>query len=88
MARVFAAYGCSYAMSTDMNALEHTYLALYRVEDKGLQIDHLIQGMDVLDEVVDGQTLPRFLGFADNRDFFYLVRREPAEETSHAATGP
>lgn len=88
MARVFAAYGCSYAMTTDMNALEHTYLALYRVEDSKLQIDHLIQGMDVLDEVVDGQTLPRFLGFADNRDFFYLVRREAAEETRNAAAGP
>ena len=30
MARVFQAYGCRYAMLLDMNALEHTYLALYR----------------------------------------------------------
>ena len=29
MARVFQAYGCRYAMLLDMNALEHTYLALY-----------------------------------------------------------
>ena len=29
MARVFQAYGCRYAMQLDINALEHTYLALY-----------------------------------------------------------
>lgn len=80
MARVFASYGCSYAMSTDMNALEHTYLALYRAEDAKLKVDHLITGMSVLDEVVDGQALPRFLAFADNRDFFYLARRAPDEK--------
>lgn len=75
MARVFQAYGCAYAMITDMNALEHTYLALYRVEASHLAVDHLIEGMEVLDKTVDGQVLPRFLGFADNRDFFYVVRR-------------
>lgn len=75
MARVFQAYGCSYAMITDMNALEHTYLALYRAENSKLAIDHLVEGMSVLDQEVDGQILPRFLGFADNRDFFYLTRR-------------
>lgn len=80
MARVFQAYDCSYAMITDMNALEHTYLALYRVEASRLAVDHLITGMDVLDKVVDGQTLPRFLGFADNRDFFFVVRRETGEK--------
>lgn len=83
MARVFQAYGCSYAMITDMNALEHTYLALYRVEDSRLAVDHLIEGMEVLDRVVDGHVLPRFLGFADNRDFFYVVRRP-----SPAVNGP
>ena len=81
MARVFQAYGCSYAMITDMNALEHTYLALYREEDSKLAIDHLVEGMSVLDQEVDGQTLPRFLGFADNRDFFYLVRRDGSPAT-------
>lgn len=44
MARVFAAYGCGYAMSTDMNALEHTYLALYRAAGSRLEIDHLVAG--------------------------------------------
>jgi hypothetical protein len=90
MARVFQAYGCSYAMITDMNALEHTYLALYRVEESRLTVDHLVEGMEVLDKIVDGQTLPRFLGFADNRDFFYVVRRlsERADEVQTAALDP
>jgi hypothetical protein len=86
MARVFLAYDCVYAMITDMNALEHTYLALYRVEASRLEVDHLIGGMKVLDKVVNGQTLPRFLGFADNRDFFYVVRRPaPAERGEQTA---
>ncbi len=90
MARVFLSYGCSYAMITDMNALEHTYLALYRVEGSALVVDHLIAGMEVLDKTVHGQTLPRFLGFADNRDFFYVVRRSKsgATEFESAAGDP
>lgn len=87
MARVFLAYDCSYAMITDMNALEHTYLALYRVEASRLAVDHLVEGMEVLDQVVDGQTLPRFLGFADNRDFFYVVRRQPSTEREPESPG-
>lgn len=80
MARVFQAYECTYAMMTDMNALEHTYLALYRVEALRLAVDHLIEGMGVLDKDVEGQVLPRFLGFADNRDLFYVVRRHSPRE--------
>lgn len=86
MARVFQAYGCSYAMITDMNALEHTYLALYRVEESRLVVDHLIEGMDVLDKVVHAQVLPRFLGFADNRDLFYVVRRQPPRDVGRQMT--
>ena len=76
MARVFQSYDCRYAMLLDMNALEHTYLAVYDVQGSNLTVQHLIEGMSVLDKTVDGQVLPRFLGFADNRDFFYLLRRE------------
>jgi len=77
MARVFQAYQCTYAMLLDINALEHTYLALYRLKDSELAVEHLITGMDVLDKQIGEIVLPRFLGFADNRDFFYLVRRKP-----------
>ncbi len=82
MARVFQAYGCEYAMMLDMNALEHTYLALYHRESDRLAVEHLIQGMEVLDKTAFGQVLPRFLGFADNRDFFYVLRREAPDAGS------
>jgi len=78
MARVFQAYGCRYAMLLDMNALEHTYLAVYRREGSTFSIEHLIPGMKELDKTLGGQYVPRFLGYADNRDFFYLMRRKPA----------
>ncbi len=76
MARVFEAYRCRYAMLLDMNALEHTYLAVYRTENSSFITQHLIEEMSVLDKSVGDQLLPRFVGFADNRDFFYLVRKE------------
>ncbi len=75
MARVFQAYGCRYGMHLDMNALEHTYLALYHRRGDGVAIEHLIRGMEALDESVDDEVVPRFT-FPDNRDFFYLIRRQ------------
>lgn len=76
MARVFLAYGCSYAMHLDMNALEHTYLALYPRSGKQLGVEHLVPGMAVLDKSLGATLLPRFLSFADDRDFFYLTRKD------------
>jgi hypothetical protein len=76
MARLFQAYQCRYAMLLDMNALEHTYLAVYRrSEAEATAVDHLIKGMSVLDKSVAGQLVPRFVGYSDNRDFFYMMRR-------------
>ena len=77
MARVFQAAGCRYAMLLDMNALEHTYLAVYRMQGPRRLTEHLIDGMGVVDGSRDGETLPRFVSVADNRDFFYLLRRSP-----------
>ena len=78
MARVFQAYGCRYAIHLDMNALEHTYLALYgRVGDQ-LEFQHLIPGMFEVDRSFDGEVVPRWIGFPDNRDFFFLTRRDDA----------
>jgi hypothetical protein len=76
MARIFQAYRCDYAMLLDMNALEHTYLALYRRSGSQLFVDHLVKGMSVLEKSASGEIVPRFLGYADNRDFFYMVRTE------------
>jgi hypothetical protein len=75
MAVVLAAYGCEYAMHLDMNAPEHTYLALYKPGEGKLDVEHLVRGMSVLDKTSGGTTVPRFLGFADNRDFFYVMRK-------------
>jgi hypothetical protein len=77
MARVFEACGCRYAMLLDMNALEHTYLAVYHRQGAQLFTQHLIDGMGAVDGSRDGQPLPRFVSVADNRDFFYLLRRAP-----------
>jgi hypothetical protein len=76
MARVFQAYRCSYAMLLDMNALEHTYLALYRRSGSEISVDHLLKGMSQVDQSASGKVVPRFLGYPDNRDFFYVMRKE------------
>jgi hypothetical protein len=76
MAKVFGAYGCQYAMHLDMNALEHTYLAIYLPNSNGEQFPHhLITGMAVLDQRLKGN-IPRFVGYPDNRDFFYLTTKD------------
>ena len=77
MARVFQACGCQYAMLLDMNALEHTYMAVYRRQGSRLVTEHLIDGMGAVDGSSNGEPLPRFVSVADNRDFFYLLRRSP-----------
>jgi len=76
MARVFQAYQCRYAMLLDMNALVHTYLAVYQRTGANLYVQHLIRGMSEVDLTVKGRYIPRFLGYADDRDLFYLTRKE------------
>jgi hypothetical protein len=75
MARVFQAYGCRYAMHLDMNALEHTYFALYSLKDGRIAVQHLIEGMAEVDRKGGDELAPRFLSFPDDRDFFYLTRK-------------
>ena len=76
MARVFQAYGCKYAMHLDMNAPELTYLALYVHQGSQLKVEYLAQSMAGTDEKTDSGVLWRFLAYPDNRDFFYLYRRD------------
>ncbi|MBU0698968.1 MAG: hypothetical protein KKE59_06040, partial [Proteobacteria bacterium] len=75
MARVFQAYLCRYALLLDINALEHTYLAVYRHQCSEFSVQHLIKGMSVLDQTRGNRVIPRFLGYPDNRDFFYLLKK-------------
>ena len=66
------------AMQLDINSQEHTYLAIYdQAEDGGgIEPQHLVQGMKLIDtKLRDGTRIPRFVGFSDNRDFFYLLRK-------------
>jgi len=77
MARTFQAYQCDYAMLLDMNSQEHTYMALYQREEEELEAQHLVTGMAEVDvRGSDGGRIPRFVSAPDNRDFFYLIRRE------------
>ncbi len=76
MARIFQAYQCRYAMLLDMNALEHTYCAVYRRTGSRLAVQHLIKGMSELDKSApSGEVLPRFLG---SRRQSRLLLRHPA----------
>jgi hypothetical protein len=75
MARVFQAFRCRYAMHLDMNALEHSYFALYRRSGSQLLVEYLIDGMSEVDKTNSGGTVPRFLGYPDNRDFFFITPR-------------
>ncbi len=72
MARTFQAYQCDYAMLLDMNSQELTYMALYTREDGDLETRHLVRGM----AESDPGGAARFVEAPDNRDFFYLVRRD------------
>ena len=78
MARVFQAYGCRYAMHLDMNALEHTYFAIYTLSNGRIVVQHLIEGMAEVDRKGGDELAPRFLSFPDDRDFFYLTRKQNA----------
>jgi len=75
MARVFQAMGARYALQLDINALEHTYLAVYRSEGGQLIGQTLVRGMQEVDRGSSARPLPRWIGAPDNRDFFYLLRK-------------
>lgn len=79
MARVLRACDCEYAMHLDMNAPEHAYLAIYRVEGTQFIVQRLVKEMAEVDPPVDGVELPRFIGYSDNRDFFFLLRKGDGE---------
>jgi hypothetical protein len=52
-------------------------MAVYRREGARLLPEHLIEGMEAVDGSENGQPVPRFVSVADNRDFFFLLRRSP-----------
>ena len=70
MARIFQAYQCQYAFLLDMNALEHTYLAVYRRSGSQLSIDHLIRGMSQVEKSVSGKSRSALSGLSGQSGFF------------------
>jgi hypothetical protein len=62
-------------MPLDMNALEHSYFALYRRAGPQLQVEYLLEGMRSVDKTDSDASVPRFLGYPDNRDFFFITAR-------------
>lgn len=86
MARVFQAYGCSYAMLLDMNAPALAYAALYGTADNGrIRVEHLD---DAMIDAEPGNGQSRFLSANDNRDFFAVLRRPPAPPKAAPAPAP
>jgi hypothetical protein len=75
MAVTFISQGCSHALNLDMNAPEHTYMALYVRQGDRLEVRHLVRAMASVDRNVNGRFLPRFVSYPDNRDLFYMVRK-------------
>jgi hypothetical protein len=65
-------------MHLDMNALEHTYFALYTRKNGQILVQHLIEGMAEVDRKGGDELAPRFLSFPDDRDFFYVTRKKSA----------
>ena len=50
---------------------------VYHHNGDGLDTQHLVRAMSGIDAAgSNGTRIPRFVGFSDNRDFFYLIRRE------------
>lgn len=76
MARTFQAYQCDSAMLLDMNSQELTYMALYLYRDDVIETQHLVSSMVEADSRSNAGPIPRFISAPDNRDFFYLLRRE------------
>lgn len=79
MTRSFQSFGCEFAMLLDMNSLDLTYSAIYtrRPGEEGFRTFHLDRRMAEADtRQRDGTTIARFVEYSDNRDFFYLLRRQ------------
>jgi hypothetical protein len=54
-------------------------LAVYRRSGSQFFIEYLVKGMSQVEKSASGGVVPRFLGYPDNRDFFYLMLRDTKE---------
>lgn len=76
MARVFQAYGCSFALQLDLNSPGQSYAALFTPGGKGTEMDiELLQDQMGLYMGANRQS-PRYFLKPDYKDFFYILRRD------------
>ncbi len=76
MARVFQAYGCSFALQLDMNSPGQAYASLFRPKGDGssFDIELLVTNMHMY--MGGHKTSPRYFIKPDYKDFFYIMQRK------------
>lgn len=89
MARVLQSYKCQTAMQLDMNAYMYLHNAIFKMnaDNKNLTVQYLHKEM----EYPKGTKHPRFLLDNNNRDFFFVMKKEnpaPAEQKIFASSHP
>ncbi len=76
IARVFQAYGCKYAIHLDMNSASQSYAAVFKFQGSVFQkIEHPYSEMKNDDIKSGGEYFPRNT-LPDNKDFFWVMRKE------------
>lgn len=78
IAKALMAYNCKVAMHLDMNAYMYIHNALFKKTPKGLTVEYLHKDM----EYPKGIKKHRFILDNNNRDFFYVYRRNSGSETN------
>ncbi len=77
MARVFQAYGCSFAMHLDMNSPGQAYASLFAPkEENGGLLDIELLMTDMYAYMGGNKKSPRYFIKPDYKDFFYIMKRE------------
>ena len=76
MARVFQAYGCSFAIHLDLNSPGQAYGSLFTTKDNGSSIDIELL-MSTMHAYMGGnRASPRYFVKPDYKDFFYIMKRK------------
>jgi hypothetical protein len=77
MARVFQAYGCSFALHLDMNSPGQAYASLFSPkEDNGGLLDIELLMTDMYAYMGGNKKSPRYFIKPDYKDFFYIMKKE------------
>ncbi len=74
MARVFQAYGCSFAMQLDLNSPGQAYASLFLPTGEGINM-HIELLQNQMYQYMGGTKTPRYLLKPDYKDFFYILKK-------------